>query len=159
LNALEHLLFILSRRIEETGGSEEIGLMVGELLTAVIAVPQDDTEPMMVLNDGWAQRYQSSEYPSLYVMHTATTGYYKIGKANVPLNRLRNLQTGNPFALTIVHRVSGSDPDEASRLEARVHEILDPHHLRGEWFNCPLDQIIDAIRQASHEDIDGPVSQ
>ncbi|MBR0873702.1 GIY-YIG nuclease family protein [Bradyrhizobium tropiciagri] len=28
----------------------------------------------------------------------------------------------------------------ASRLEARVHQILGPYHLRGEWFDCSLDQ-------------------
>jgi hypothetical protein len=93
----------------------------------------------------------AEDYPSLYVIHAATTGFYKIGKANVPLDRMRSLQTGNPFQLTVVHVDHGEDETEAERLERRVHAILDEHHHRGEWFSCTLDQVKAAIEQARTE--------
>jgi Meiotically Up-regulated Gene 113 (MUG113) protein len=170
LNTLEHLMFVLMHASNPAGPREPISMeemreRIRELADAfgtdgMYEHDAFETEALRQLNLDWAERYlqQGQGHPWLYVIHTASTGFYKVGKANVPLNRMRNLQIGNPFPLSIVHSVPGSDPDEASRLETRVHEILDPHHLRGEWFDCPLDRVIAAIEQAIHEDIDGPLS-
>lgn len=157
MNTLEHLLFVLQNAAPNLE-KEELRERVSELATAFVAdgmFEHDtfETEALQQLNLDWSRRYMppAEDYPSLYVIHAASTGYYKVGKANVPLDRVRGLQTGNPFQLTIVHSVPGEAPDEAMRLEARVHEILDPYHHRGEWFSCTLDQIKAAIEQAKTE--------
>ncbi|MBT1509348.1 GIY-YIG nuclease family protein [Bradyrhizobium sp. SRL28] len=159
MNALEHLTFILSRRIEETGGSEELLSMVRELLSAAIALPEEEgnSEPLLALNVDWTQRYLPPvvDYPALYVILAGNTGYHKIGKSNVPPNRVRDLQTGNHEQLVIVHIEHGEDEGEAERLEGRVHDILDQYRspFSREWFNVTLDQAKAAIAQARTEEV------
>jgi hypothetical protein len=154
MNTLEHLMFVL---LNAAPGLEKEELLerLRELFTAFHADgmcerDDDDALALRQLNTAWSQRYlpPARDYPSLYVIKAASTGYYKVGKAINPSTRVRRLQTGSPFDLEIVHTVCGEDEIEASRLERRVHELLDPHHLRGEWFDCSLDRIMAAIAQA-----------
>jgi hypothetical protein len=137
---------------------EELLERLRELFTAFHADgmcerDDDDAVAMRQLNTAWSQRYLplGEPYPSLYVIKAASTGYYKVGRAINPSTRVRRLQTRSPFDLEIVHTICGEDEIEASRLERRVHELLDPHHFRGEWFDCSLDQIMAAIALARTE--------
>ena len=44
--------------------------------------------------------------------------------------RLKGIQTGNPFRLTVVHEMEGDLSDERD-----LHSILDTYRLTGEWFD------------------------
>ena len=57
------------------------------------------------------------------------TGPIKIGWSKDPQKRVRELQTGSPIALTVVHQVAGTTADER-----RWHKKLSDHRLHGEWF-------------------------
>lgn len=54
-------------------------------------------------------------------------GPIKIGKAVRPRKRLRALQCGNAYLLTLVAVVEGD-------IECLLHRLCETHRLRGEWF-------------------------
>ncbi len=62
-------------------------------------------------------------------------GYYKVGIAKDPDARLKDLQTGNPYPITLIKTWPGR-----SDLEKEVHDMLEQFHHRGEWFEgaCEL---------------------
>lgn len=71
--------------------------------------------------------------------------HHKIGVADDPMKRLRELQTGNPRQLTLVFyvRLPGV---HAYELERSAHARLGSDmRAVGEWFSCGLDQAIMAI--------------
>lgn len=53
--------------------------------------------------------------------------FVKIGIARDPEARRDNMQTGNPFLLTVVHVIEGN-------CEADLHRKFFKHRVRGEWF-------------------------
>jgi predicted GIY-YIG superfamily endonuclease len=151
MHALEHLLNILVDRIRETG-NEELANDAAKLIgVSYHYAPIDDENAGGELNDEWSRLYLPpvEPYPSLYVIE-ANPGFFKIGYAKYPERRLRNLQCGNHQPLSIVHIEHGEDDDEAKRWEGKIHDLLRSHRCRfnGEWFECSLDQIREAISQA-----------
>ncbi len=58
----------------------------------------------------------------------------KIGKADNPEDRLKQLQTGSPVEL----RLLGVIADKASR-ETDIHALFDQDRIQGEWFNASPD--------------------
>ena len=52
---------------------------------------------------------------------------------NVP-NRIKQLQTGNPFELLLVMHFECNDRRHAFHVEKTIHEILAGQRLCGEWF-------------------------
>ena len=82
---------------------------------------------------------------SVYVIKCGDFQLFKVGKSSGDSksdDRLANLQTGNPFELTIIFSAKVVD---AYSVERKVQEILSAHCVRGEWFDCSLDIILDAI--------------
>jgi hypothetical protein len=73
----------------------------------------------------------------LYVIG-AESGPYKIGIANDPYHRLRNLQTGNPNVLSCL--ILAKD-DCAPRYERVAHQSLREFLVSGEWFDTSLENI------------------
>jgi hypothetical protein len=63
-------------------------------------------------------------------------GLYKIGISMNPEKRLRELQVGNPFTLTLRQT---ANPVNARRVEKHLHDTLSRYHFRGEWFDLPDD--------------------
>lgn len=53
----------------------------------------------------------------------------KIGRSARPGQRLRELETGNPFPINIIACIEGSAPQERS-----IHIQLAKYRIRGEWF-------------------------
>jgi hypothetical protein len=71
--------------------------------------------------------------PSVYVLRAGDTNYFKIGfTAGVVFDRIKALQTGCPFPLSI-HSVIESDA--AQSLERLLHKELAPARVSGEWFD------------------------
>jgi hypothetical protein len=61
-------------------------------------------------------------------------GLYKVGKTRNLAKRIRDLQTGNPNKLEIVDSFQTDDP---GTVEAILHDMLSPYHVKGEWFRIP----------------------
>lgn len=88
----------------------------------------------------------------IYVMHCMD--YYKIGIARGPAQRMKVIQQGNPFAVSLKLRRSVRY-ESAHLIETAVQRALESFHVRGEWFHCELSRIqklvADAIRQAERK--------
>lgn len=55
--------------------------------------------------------------------------YIKIGKSKDPDIRIKNLQVGNPFLLTLLKVLDLND-----EYEIKLHRIFHTRKIRGEWF-------------------------
>ena len=77
------------------------------------------------------------ESTNIYFIGSLESGTVKIGKSNNPEKRLTELQTANPHKLVLY----GVIDDVTSELESRLHRILDPFRLEGEWFRL-TDEVI-----------------
>jgi len=62
-------------------------------------------------------------------------GYIKIGKSNNVDKRLDSLQTGNPRKLTLMASIKCKTPNDALRLEKKLHIKFKKENIRGEWFS------------------------
>lgn len=67
----------------------------------------------------------------LYILQCRKTFAIKIGISNDPIARMRNLQTGYPFDLSLLGVFGGCD---ARTIERHLHQALSRWQLRGEWF-------------------------
>lgn len=80
---------------------------------------------------------------NVYLIWEEGTTFYKIGKADNPLTRLKDLQTSHARTLTLVTSVAvGSN---ALKKEAILHAKYKEYRIKGEWFNFP-DQLIDEVK-------------
>lgn len=75
----------------------------------------------------------------VYIAMHSDGGPLKVGIASDVFKRLAQLQTGNPVRLEIFAVDRFSDRATARAIEARMHQLLEPHVLCGEWFGCDLD--------------------
>ena len=85
----------------------------------------------------------------LYVIGERVGSLVKIGRARDVDRRLREIQTGYPRDLSILH-VEWC----AGRLESCVHQALAQWHCRGEWFDFgerdPVSEVRAAVCNAEH---------
>lgn len=82
----------------------------------------------------------------IYVIGTIF-GHKKIGFGKSTQTRLKQLQTGNPERLEVLHKVEVPDGD-ARRIEKTAHLHLAEWRLTGEWFDVDLDTAIQAVDRA-----------
>ncbi|HWG80743.1 MAG TPA: GIY-YIG nuclease family protein [Stellaceae bacterium] len=82
----------------------------------------------------------------IYVIGTIT-GPFKIGIAARPEARLRQLQTGNHFKLSLFDTIPVRTAD-APRVERNIHKALSAHHLSGEWFEVSRERAVAAVADA-----------
>lgn len=59
----------------------------------------------------------------------------KVGIADNPTKRLRNLQTAAPFDLMLVHHFPMPSREIASFIERAFHSTQSNRNIRGEWFD------------------------
>lgn len=64
-----------------------------------------------------------------------TKGPVKIGVSNTPCDRLAQLQTGNPYRLTIVHTFRVPCKDVAFEVERCIAHIAADRQTNGEWYD------------------------
>ena len=73
---------------------------------------------------------------SLYLIQTAVTGAFKVGRSSNPKRRLQDLQVGSPYKLKIILVIEG-----AGYREPLVHKSLAGYRsqgvMKGEWFIEP----------------------
>lgn len=71
-------------------------------------------------------------------------GHIKIGKADDTYKRLNELQTGNPYKLSILLTVMMTSVNDAFSLEQELHQLFKDYRLEGEWFEAePVLKVID----------------
>lgn len=63
-------------------------------------------------------------------------GHVKIGKSNDMTQRLKELQTGNPYKLRILLTIGMNSETEAFMLEEELHRKFAKARLEGEWFKA-----------------------
>jgi hypothetical protein len=76
----------------------------------------------------------------------------KIGSSSNPEKRLRRLQTGSPYKLTLLGTVKCKSPAHARSIEKYAHNIFYKQRRNGEWFHLSrkhLDQIKSLIQRAA----------
>lgn len=75
---------------------------------------------------------------------TDNNGHIKIGKADNTVKRLNELQTGNPYKLSIILTVMMPSINDAFSLEQELHQLFKDYRLEGEWFEAePVLKVID----------------
>ena len=74
-------------------------------------------------------------------------GPKKIGMANNPSARRREIQVGNPKLVSVLHSIE-SPPDLSSLIENMAHKLLRDKRLCGEWFNVTTEEAVKAINDA-----------
>lgn len=79
----------------------------------------------------------------VYFIQAGANGPVKIGTAIDPRKRLYTLQVANYERLEIVARVPGYDG-----LESCIHNALDEHRIRGEWFR-PAPEVMAWVERAA----------
>ncbi len=91
--------------------------------------------------------------PYVYIIRAGRTRRLKIGiTRKTPLERMKELQTGNPHQLRVVY---ARQTATCAAAEKRIHRRLASYRKEGEWFAVPTevaiavsDAIIDAIEEA-----------
>ena len=62
-------------------------------------------------------------------------GPVKIGRTTDLMNRLKDLQVGNPYELNILFTLPCSSLEHSMKLERFLHrQLYNKFHVRGEWF-------------------------
>jgi hypothetical protein len=79
-----------------------------------------------------------SQVKSIYVIGIVGTDLYKIGIASDVNARMSQLQVGNPFEL---YKLFSFQTDTPGEKEKRLHKILKPFKVRGEWFEVKQDKL------------------
>jgi hypothetical protein len=84
----------------------------------------------------------------LYVIRSAA-GPVKVGISSDVDKRLRQLQTGQPFGMTVQGTAGPMSRDMAVRVEGCVHTLLGERRCRGEWFDATIDHVCEALARAA----------
>ena len=72
---------------------------------------------------------------------------YKVGISTNPQKRLRELQTGHPERLHVLHE-QPTQSDRTRLLERVIHRHLKHRRLEGEWFDMDLEDLVMQIEFA-----------
>lgn len=72
---------------------------------------------------------------------------YKIGFSKEPQKRLKSLQTGHPFKLSLLYTKEVSD-QEVKNIEKQIHRVIGYKKSNGEWFNISLEEAISEVNFA-----------
>jgi len=78
------------------------------------------------------------EKTNLYFIEDEANGAIKIGVANCPETRMRQLQVGNPNKLFLLKVIDDINPID----ELDIHEKYKNYRIRGEWFNSKIKELI-----------------
>ena len=81
------------------------------------------------------KHYVASRDAEAYVYFVSDGHYVKIGKAQDPIKRLGQIQTGNPNQCELLYLIPLKASAMASEVESYLHEKYKQHRMCGEWFN------------------------
>ncbi len=72
-------------------------------------------------------------------------GPVKVGVAKSPASRLRELRTGCPYKIDLLHMQPARDRQHAMEHERFFHEVYVEKRLAGEWFDIEADLAIEGV--------------
>jgi len=78
----------------------------------------------------------------LYIIH-ASDNIYKIGITTDVRRRLAELQTGNPYQLTVY---LGYEFSNAAHIEKVLHDKLGDRRMSGEWFKMSAHELEEVVQ-------------
>src|SRR5262249_38624309 len=81
----------------------------------------------------------------VYVIEELGQNLFKVGyTTTTPLDRLRQLQTGNGLKLDLLAAFTCEEPE---KVEKALHRLLEAHtqRMKGEWFALPREQMLDVL--------------
>lgn len=86
----------------------------------------------------------------IYLIHCKFIDLYKIGISANPNKRIKQLQTGTPYELSIVSIFDCKYPFKTEKIlhnslnskKAPENFQYDFEHLKGEWFNLSVDDVL-----------------
>jgi len=85
----------------------------------------------------------------LYIIGNDEEKTYKIGISNNPDSRLKSIQTGCPFPLSLIKQYNLGG--HASSVEKIVHHFLESNNnvksMVGEWFSCSVKDVDDIVQK------------
>lgn len=84
----------------------------------------------------------------VYVFVCEGQPYVKIGVAAKVESRIKSVQSGCPFRLSVGFETGHTKPEIATQVEATAHKLLTESRMSGEWFDCGLDEAVEAIHEA-----------
>jgi hypothetical protein len=67
----------------------------------------------------------------VYLIESVDQGLAKIGFGTIVIDRLRQLQTGNPCKLSLYSSVRAE-----AQVERTIQRSIVAHRVRGEWYSC-----------------------
>lgn len=82
----------------------------------------------------------------LYIIQSDKTGTFKIGRANSPIERLDQLQTGSPYKLKLLLVLFNQ-----GYKEKELHKLLAKYRTQGEWFK---EEAISLLPDEIYEQLD-----
>jgi len=98
---------------------------------------------------GWGDNLKGigmRKFSFLYVVGTEEHGsMFKIGYSGNPAKRLQEMQIGSPVDLKLCY-VMRLLKDDIRQAESTIHKELKKYKVRGEWFECDLENIKMIIR-------------
>lgn len=90
--------------------------------------------------------YKTNNWSKVYFVQGDKGGPIKIGHTDNIENRLKQMQTGNPDKLVLLHLTNGG-----KNFEDELHERFSKYHYRGEWFH-PSQELLDYINELKLKD-------
>jgi hypothetical protein len=89
----------------------------------------------------------------MYVYAIQARGFVKIGKANVPEQRMADLQVGNPVQLILRMKIPCKSEKAAEQLEYILQRMFRRFEIRGEWFEYgPIARVLPHIERCTTTD-------
>ncbi len=79
----------------------------------------------------WTSQVSPEPISVVYFVRCVVTGAIKIGFSEDILARFRDLQSGAPEPLELVHTISGGIQEER-----RLHRLFASERMHGEWFRA-----------------------
>jgi hypothetical protein len=79
-------------------------------------------------------RVRSGKVPLVYCLRSGETNWYKLGKTDRFLSRLKMVQTGNPEQLSICGIIVHRSLARAKAHETHLHQMYDRARGVGKWF-------------------------
>lgn len=80
----------------------------------------------------------------VYILRSGNTNNFKIGVSKNIENRIKQLQTGNPYKITVYHYFEAPTRENAFNCEHWLHKFFDGHKtelMRGEWYRITLKEL------------------
>ena len=87
-------------------------------------------EPPKIRRAEKSDNIEFSQY--IYIIGVHNSNFYKIGCSINPIERLQGLQTASPYNLNLIAMFESKNMFVD---EKKIHQALDKHRVRGEWFN------------------------